>query len=164
MIMPVAPLRCFTSLFISFCSRFQAFNCISRLLQAMASVEKKPNEGSTYPANCHCGAVAYDVKLPAPLEEIQVMSCNCSHCFRCGYLLVYPKKDDVTWRRGFDNLREYQFGFKTITHLFCKTCGSSIGFDMTGRKTTIETPPGWGMNVSRMVTTFLKRCCLRKID
>ena len=34
-----------------------------------------------YEGNCHCGAVRYRV-LTRPLEEVKVMSCNCSLCSR----------------------------------------------------------------------------------
>ena len=39
-----------------------------------------------YNGSCHCGAVTYAVKTK-PLEELKVMSCNCSLCSRvCLYL------------------------------------------------------------------------------
>lgn len=34
-----------------------------------------------YSGNCHCGAVRYTLKSK-PLEEIEVVSCNCSLCSR----------------------------------------------------------------------------------
>jgi hypothetical protein len=69
------------------------------------SLEKKPFDGATilgskyippmipnymgevqeglkvYNGNCHCGAVTYTVKSK-PLEELEVLSCNCSSCSR----------------------------------------------------------------------------------
>lgn len=84
-----------------------------------------------YPANCHCGAVAYTVQLPS-LETYEVNKCNCSICTKNGYLLVYPSRTSVVFHRGFDHLRSYFFGKKQKPHKFCPTCGSSILIDFNG--------------------------------
>ena len=34
-----------------------------------------------YDGNCHCGAICYRLKSK-PLEELKIMSCNCSLCSR----------------------------------------------------------------------------------
>ncbi len=42
-----------------------------------------------YHGNCHCGAVTYTVKTK-PLDDIEVMSCNCSLCSRVRSCLSFP--------------------------------------------------------------------------
>lgn len=44
--------------------------------------EGEVEEGlKVYKGNCHCGAITYALKSK-PLEDIEVMSCNCSLCSR----------------------------------------------------------------------------------
>ena len=49
-----------------------------------------------YNGNCHCGAVSYRLKSK-PLEEFEIMSCNCSLCSRVRpttlYLPVIPNRN-----------------------------------------------------------------------
>ncbi|PSN69084.1 hypothetical protein BS50DRAFT_445481, partial [Corynespora cassiicola Philippines] len=83
----------------------------------------------TYDALCHCGKVQWSVTLSPALEQQKVVSCNCSICFRNGYLLVYPSREHVVVKSGEESLRTYQFGTKGNLHKFCSTCGSSVFFD-----------------------------------
>jgi len=85
-------------------------------------------ELTSYPANCHCGAVRYTVKIRA-LADHDIVNCNCSICTRNGYLLVYPKRENVIFHTGFEQLHSYNFGSKKRPHKFCPTCGSSILID-----------------------------------
>ena len=78
-----------------------------------------------YEANCHCGAVKYQVNMP-PLETLKVTNCNCSICSKNGYLNVYPKREDVVFHCGKDHIKGYVFGAKRCIHQFCQTCGSSL--------------------------------------
>lgn len=73
----------------------------------------------TYTGSCHCGAVVFDVTIA--LEGL--ISCNCSICRRKGTILGFTPADNFTLKKGEDNLTDYQFGKKTIHHLFCKSCG-----------------------------------------
>jgi hypothetical protein len=73
----------------------------------------------TYTGSCHCGAVEFDVTMA--LENL--ISCNCSICQRKGTILGFTPAENFTLKKGEDNLTDYQFGKKTIHHLFCKTCG-----------------------------------------
>lgn len=90
-----------------------------------------------YQGHCHCGAVRFTIALPQslyaepPAEQYPVVRCNCSVCFRNGYLLCYPLVEDVKFSQGKDKLSEYRFATKTRPHLFCKECGSSIGIDLS---------------------------------
>lgn len=72
-----------------------------------------------YKGSCHCGAVAYEVELS--LDE--VMSCNCSICRRRGHLLAFTPAENFRLLQGETELSDYQFGRKTVHHLFCKRCG-----------------------------------------
>ena len=73
----------------------------------------------TYHGGCHCGAVEFTVDMD--LQE--VLSCNCSICSKKGQLLAFAPADHFKFIKGESNLSDYQFGKKTIHHLFCKTCG-----------------------------------------
>lgn len=72
-----------------------------------------------YSGSCHCGKVAYKVTLSLD----SVISCNCSMCRRKGHLLAFAPADAFTLSQGESDLSDYQFGSKTIHHLFCKHCG-----------------------------------------
>ena len=97
-----------------------------------------------YPANCHCGAVRYNVRIPS-LTDHTVNKCNCSICTRNGYLLVYPEQKMVIFHTGYDHLHSYTFGAKRRTHKFCPTCGSSVLIDFNG---IYEGKDTLGINVS----------------
>jgi hypothetical protein len=75
---------------------------------------------TTYTGSCHCGNVKFDVN--AKIDG--VMSCNCSHCQRKGFLLAFIPKDQFTLNSGADNLTEYRFNKHVIAHQFCNTCGT----------------------------------------
>ncbi|KAF6232678.1 hypothetical protein HO173_009117 [Letharia columbiana] len=88
--------------------------------------EESDLNGSTkcYRGSCHCGKVSYDLRSEA-LEDIGVLSCNCSICSRNADLWVYPSEKDVELRGG-DHLTVYRFGRKVGGHAFCSTCGVPI--------------------------------------
>lgn len=77
-------------------------------------------EQKSYTGGCHCGQVRYQVTLDLTSP---VISCNCSMCGRTGTLLSFVPATQFTLLSGEDALTDYQFGSKTIHHLFCKTCG-----------------------------------------
>ena len=87
-------------------------------------------EPVTYKANCHCGRVKFTVALP-DIRNNKVLSCNCSICTKNGYLLVYPKVEDVKFISGQDELKSYRFGTATKPHKFCPECGTSILIDFS---------------------------------
>jgi hypothetical protein len=87
-----------------------------------------PNETQVYKANCHCGQVRMSVILP-DLLTTRVNRCNCSICTRNGYLLVYPKREHVSFLCGEDKLSAYRFGNRRKPHMFCPHCGTSIFID-----------------------------------
>jgi hypothetical protein len=74
--------------------------------------EQSP-ELKTYYGNCHCGAFKFTVKLP---ELDSVMDCNCSICFRKGYVWVFPGAGCFTVEKGEGTLKDYEFAAKTMAH------------------------------------------------
>lgn len=73
----------------------------------------------THHGSCHCGAVEYE----ATLALDQLITCNCSICRRQGTILGFTSVENFKLLKGEDSLTDYQFGKKTIHHLFCKNCG-----------------------------------------
>ena len=55
-----------------------------------------------------------------------------------GDLWIYPSKDDVSLR-GKEAITSYEFGLKQVRHLFCSTCGVSIG--VVGKDDSIPVKP-----------------------
>jgi len=74
----------------------------------------------TYTGGCHCGKVRYEVSM----DLQKVMTCNCSHCHKKGFVLSFVPASQFKLLSGNDNLNEYRFNKKKIQHLFCKTCGT----------------------------------------
>jgi hypothetical protein len=73
----------------------------------------------TYTGGCHCGAVRY--RVTAKLDG--VLTCNCSICSKTGTMLTFVPAAQLELLSGADALTDYQFGKKTIHHLFCSRCG-----------------------------------------
>lgn len=92
------------------------------------SNSETPAAKVAYEANCHCGAIKYQVNIP-PLDTLKVTHCNCSICSKNGYLNVYPKREDVVFRCGENQMKAYAFGVKKCIHRFCEKCGSSLFVD-----------------------------------
>ncbi|KAI0107629.1 glutathione-dependent formaldehyde-activating, GFA [Hypoxylon sp. NC0597] len=84
----------------------------------------------TYKANCHCGRTRFTVDL-ADIRSLKVTRCNCSICTRNGYLLVYPRVEDVKFESGLDELSSYCFGKSLKYHRFCSKCGTSVLIDFS---------------------------------
>ncbi|KAF2481633.1 DUF636 domain-containing protein [Neohortaea acidophila] len=87
----------------------------------------------TYEANCHCGNIRYTVTLDDalyPEGKAKINRCNCSICTKNGYLLVYPKREDVVFQNDSEaRLKDYFFGKKNKPHRFCPECSSSVLID-----------------------------------
>lgn len=75
---------------------------------------------TTYSGSCHCGNVQFDVTA----DINSVLSCNCSHCSRKGFLLTFAPADQFTLKSGEDQLSEYRFNKHLIAHKFCRNCGT----------------------------------------
>lgn len=48
---------------------------------------------------------------------------NCSICMRTGWLLAFVPAAQFRAISGEETMRDYQFGKKSLHHLFCPTCG-----------------------------------------
>lgn len=70
-------------------------------------------------AQCHCGAVAFNVELVDAFKT--VLRCNCSFCRMRGAVVVSAKRVEVI--KGQDKLTEYRFNSREAAHYFCSVCG-----------------------------------------
>ncbi|KAJ5354545.1 hypothetical protein N7541_005589 [Penicillium brevicompactum] len=92
----------------------------------MSETTVNPASMVSYDGGCHCGNVSYTAKLPSPIQDQVVNTCNCSICSINGYILVYIKKPDLTFHNSDDAAKEYRFGSKRFPHYFCPNCGTSV--------------------------------------
>ena len=77
------------------------------------------SETNTYSGACHCGKVRFEVTA----EITRASACNCSICSRIGWLMVSVPAAQFKLQSGADAQTDYQFGKKTMHHLFCSSCG-----------------------------------------
>jgi len=77
------------------------------------------DQAKTYTGGCHCGRVSYR----ATADLTQVLDCNCSICEKRGALWSFVPAESFALRAGEEALKDYQFGKKSIHHLFCPQCG-----------------------------------------
>ena len=76
--------------------------------------------GNWYCGGCHCGAVAFEVRLPSP---VKALNCTCSICRMTGFQHLIAGKDDFRLIKGEDALTSYRFNTGAANHLFCRHCG-----------------------------------------
>lgn len=76
--------------------------------------------------------------------------CNCSICNRTGAVMIFIGPDQITAIRGEDHTGDYQFGKKSIHHLFCKTCGTR--------------PFGWGTSKDGAKMYNVNLRCVDAVD
>jgi hypothetical protein len=76
-------------------------------------------ETRTYTVGCHCGEVRFEVTT----DLSSVVACNCSLCQKRGALWSFVPAEHFGLRAGAEDLKDYQFGKKTLHHLFCAQCG-----------------------------------------
>jgi hypothetical protein len=93
----------------------------------IASLEVTMAESRNYTGGCHCGEVRFEITA----DISSVVSCNCSICQKRGALWVFVPADKFALRAGLEDLRDYQFGKKSIHHEFCPQCG--VGAFSRGR-------------------------------
>jgi len=77
------------------------------------------SETKTYSGSCHCGNVRFEVTA----EIASASVCNCSICGRTGSLMLSVSPEQFKLVAGAEAQTDYQFGKKTMHHLFCTTCG-----------------------------------------
>jgi hypothetical protein len=68
-----------------------------------------------YRGNCHCGEFIFNVKAA---ELNSVTECNCSICFKKGYLW-FNSPEPMTIIKGDGSLKEYTFGLGRMVHMVC---------------------------------------------
>lgn len=84
----------------------------SAVIEPLSKMADQPLK--TYRGNCHCAAFVYEVKVP---EIKEAYTCNCSICFRKGYLLVVTKEANYEVVKGSeDQLTTYTFGEGKYVH------------------------------------------------
>lgn len=74
---------------------------------------------SVHHLSCHCGAVQFDAELDLSTPA----TCNCSICGRTGAIMAFVPTSNLSNVVGEDKLVDYQFGKKSIHHVFCSICG-----------------------------------------
>ncbi|MDC7862589.1 GFA family protein [Pantoea ananatis] len=72
-------------------------------------------------AQCHCGAVAFNVKLLDGLNTPR--RCNCSFCRMRGAVVVFAPVSGLEVVKGKETLSEYRFNSGEAVHYFCSICG-----------------------------------------
>ncbi|KAF1812343.1 hypothetical protein P152DRAFT_458719 [Eremomyces bilateralis CBS 781.70] len=79
----------------------------------MASLNRENPSGGEgpkkeYKANCHCGKIKL-IALAPDLSTTRPFDCDCSICSKNGYLLLYVRREDVTFVSGLDEMTSYVF-------------------------------------------------------
>lgn len=74
----------------------------------------------TYRGSCHCGAVRFACELDLAKGTSK---CDCSVCAKARFWKAIVMAPSFRLEQGRDALSDYQFGGRTIHHLFCKHCG-----------------------------------------
>ncbi len=72
-------------------------------------------------AQCHCGAVVFEVMLEDGLQKLR--RCNCSLCRRKGAVMASVPLDRLRIIKGSEKLSLYQWNTMTAKHYFCSVCG-----------------------------------------
>jgi len=86
---------------------------------------------------CHCGAVRFEVALPASVEA---QACNCSICERTGFIHIILPESRFRLQQGEERLTSYAFNTGTARHLFCDVCGVKSFYRPRSN------PDGWSVN------------------
>src|ERR1700681_456578 len=85
----------------------------------IASLEITMAESRNSTGGCHCGEVRFEVTA----DISSVVACNCTICQKRGALWSFVPAENFALRAGSDDLKDYQFGKRSIHHLFCAQCG-----------------------------------------
>ncbi|MCA9547802.1 MAG: GFA family protein [Myxococcales bacterium] len=73
----------------------------------------------TFAGGCHCGRVRFEVDV----AERTALECNCSICFKKGFLHLIVTRDRFRLQQGAGVLSTYRFNTGVARHTFCRHCG-----------------------------------------
>ncbi|KAI9297051.1 DUF636-domain-containing protein [Neoconidiobolus thromboides FSU 785] len=73
-----------------------------------------------YKGSCHCGIIKFEVEAG---EELTIIDCNCSICFKKGFQHLIVSKDKLKINSDMELLSLYTFNTHIAKHYFCKKCG-----------------------------------------
>ncbi|GIJ92582.1 hypothetical protein Asppvi_001860 [Aspergillus pseudoviridinutans] len=119
------------------------------------------SDEKSYTASCHCGNVKLSFSKSPPIEEGDVVSCNCSICHINGYMLTFVPTSKVTFEMDKDAVSGYRFASRNYPHYFCRTCGTSMyaQADLPGKE---DQPTG--INVRAIQGIDIKSLKVREYD
>ena len=109
---------------------------------------------ATYEGGCHCGAVRFRVEV----ERHEALDCNCSICWKKGFVHLVVARPRFTLLAGEDALATYTFNTGVAKHRFCKTCGVHPFY------TPRSHPDGVDVNVRCLDGDALIRFSMRSFD
>lgn len=78
-------------------------------------------EPDIHSAQCHCGAVQFEVTLSDGFNTIR--RCTCSYCRMRGAVAVSAALGGIRFKTGEDMLTSYRFNTGAAEHFFCSRCG-----------------------------------------
>lgn len=76
---------------------------------------------------CHCGAIRVELEMRDPAADHQVRACECGYCARKGAATTSDPAGHAVISVTGDRLGRYQFGTRTATTLYCRTCCVYVG-------------------------------------
>lgn len=68
---------------------------------------------------CHCGSVRFRVRVVSDTA----LECNCSICFKKGFINLIVAPEDFELVKGSELLSTYRFNTQVAEHRFCRICG-----------------------------------------
>jgi len=112
-------------------------------------------ERLTHLGGCHCGAVQYEVDAPA---NIDATLCNCSICFKSGYLHLIVPASRFRLLQGENKLHTYSFDTHEAQHYFCSVCGIKSFY------VPRSNPDGFSINVRCLQIDKIKKINISTFD
>ncbi len=104
---------------------------------------------------CHCGAVAFEVQVPA---KVTAQRCNCSICSATGFVHLIVPRSRFRLKTSEDNLTTYTFNSHVARHLFCKVCGVKSFY------VPRSNPDGYSININCLDQSKFKNIEIEDFD